>query len=198
MERDLTDEELVSRIQEGGASMFRILVTRYKDALLNYIARHTGRAGDAEDLLQELFIRVYRSIGTFDTARRFKPWIYRIATNICCDHAKKRKDTLSLDREYGSGTSDTSVTLMDFIADEHFRPEEDYLHKELLNEVRTRIEGLPAGQREAFLLFHYEGMQYKDIATALGIPVGTVKSRLHNACRRIFLEMQPGEGRAEA
>ena len=198
MEQNLSDEQIVSRIQEGDNAMFRHLVSRYNQPLLNYIARFTGRGDDAEDVLQELFIRVFRSLSGFDTSRRFKPWMYRIATNLCYDHLKKKKPALSLDKDYASADSDNGATLLDFIADENYDPEKHYLHRELLEEIKDRIDILPDGQREAFLMFHFEDMQYKDIAETLKIPVGTVKSRLHNACRRIFLSLSQREGRAQA
>lgn len=198
MERNLSDEQIVSRIQEGDNAMFRLIVSRYNQPLLNYIARFTGRGDDAEDVLQELFIRVFRSLSGFDPSRRFKPWLYRIATNLCYDFLKRKKPSLSLDKDYASADSDRGTTLLDFIPDENYDPEKHYLRRELLDEIKERIDTLPEGQRETFLLFHFEEMQYKDIAETLKIPVGTVKSRLHNACRRIFLSLSQREGRVQA
>jgi RNA polymerase sigma-70 factor (ECF subfamily) len=182
------DETLVLRIRQGESAVFAELVNRYAKCLLNYLARLVGDPDDAEDLLQDLFVRVFRHLDSYDPGRPFRPWIYRIATRLGYDHRKKRKKNahLSLDAPLGDDGS-----LADLLPDTRLTPERALAQQEALRELDHAVGELPAKQREAFILFHFEKLAYQEIAEALAIPLGTVKSRLHAASARVLLDLAP-------
>lgn len=188
----LSDEAIVRRIQEGDTAMFRVLVQRYSTCLLNYIHRLSGNKTDAEDLLQDVFVRVFNHLGTYDSKRPFRPWVYKVTTNLCYDFLKKRKSDLSLDQALSAGDDPGDASLMDLIPDEQYDPEKLAMRREFRAALEERIETLPHKQKEVFVLFHFEHFAYKEIADTLAVPIGTVKSRLHNACKRVFLDWEGG------
>ena len=186
-----TDEDLIRLVRQGETSAFEMLVKRYEMPLFNYIARMIGSRSEAEDLFQETFLRVYKHLDRFRTTGRFRPWVYRIATNLCKDHIKyrSRHRTVSLDKDRGG--SESSSRLVDRIADRNPSPSDQARESELAGLLETAIGCLSAKHRSVFLMARYEGLSYDDIAHALGIPLGTVKSRMNKAVH--FLLNRLGE-----
>jgi len=187
---DSSDEELIQLVQQGRTSAFEVLVKRYEMALFNYIGRMVGSAGDAEDLFQETFLRVYTHLDSFRVTARFRPWVYKIATNLCRDHLKyrRRHPQVSLDAAVGSEDgSEIPLNRMEApIAD----PGELASATETAEILEAAIEKLSPKHRSVFLLARYEGMPYEEIARMLGIPVGTVKSRMNKAVQFLLSELQ--------
>jgi RNA polymerase sigma-70 factor (ECF subfamily) len=175
-----TDEELALGVQRGNTEDLAALVERHHSPLLGYLYRMTG--GDrplAEDLVQEAFLRVLRSIGQYRHPRPFKPWLYAIATNLARDHYK-RAETRHTVSERGDEVA----------CGQDVRPEERVLAGEEAERVAAAVMALPAGQREAMVLRYYQSLSLSEIAEALGVPLGTVKSRLHLGLRRLRAELE--------
>jgi len=178
------DEGLMAMAQRGDGPAFERLVKRYEHRLFNYIRRMVGSSADAEDLFQETFLRVYRHRNRFRTSARFRPWVYRIATNLCRDHLRyrRRRPALSLNAPAG----DAGTALADTVAAPNPGPEEYARERELAAHIEAAIGRLSLKHRSVFVMARYEGMAYGDIARALRIPVGTVKSRMNHAVAQVL------------
>jgi len=187
---ETSDEELISLVRQGKTSMFEILVKRYEVPLFNYIRRMVRSASDAEDLFQETFLRVYTHLDSFRVTRRFRPWVYRIATNLCRDHLryKRRRPHVSLDAEVGSEGG--AQTVLDTLKAPTPNPSELASETEMAELIEVSVGKLSAKHRSVFLMARYEGMPYDEIARTLAIPVGTVKSRMNKAVKSLLAELQ--------
>lgn len=161
---ELRDEEIVSRVQKGETFWFGVLVERYEPKLSRYAEKFLFRDEAKEDLLQEIFIKAFTNIQSFDTTRRFSPWIYRIAHNEFVNTLKKRhKEPIPL--------FDTDILLPQEVEEE---PEIE-VSKPELDKLLNKID---AKYREVLVLFYFEEMDYKEISDVLEIPVNTVGVRL--------------------
>ena len=185
-----SDEELISLVLEGNTSVFEVLVKRYEIPLFNYIRRMVGNATDAEDLFQETFIRVYTHLDRFHMTARFRPWVYKIATNMCRDHLKYRRRHQHVSLETEVGSDDRPETLLDQIAAPTPNPSEVATATETAELLEAAVGKLPAKHRAVFLMAKYEGMPYDEIARTLEIPVGTVKSRMNKAVQFLLAELR--------
>lgn len=170
-----TDEALAQAVQQGSQTALHRLVMRHHAPLFGFLFRLTG--GDralAEDLVQETMVRLLRGIGSYDGQRPFKPWLYQIAVNTTRDHYK-RADTRYTASENGE---------IALVAGPQ-RLETAVIHQETMQEALTAMAHLPPHQREALLLRYAEGLSLAEIADVLDVPVGTVKSRLSLALKRL-------------
>ena len=185
-----TDEELVSAYRGGDNAAFETLVRRYSDELTRFLIRLVGNRALAEDAFQEAFLQVHLSAETFDTSRRFKPWLFTIAANKGRDALRRslRRRTLDLSAPIGNGGggsggagdygAKTYVDLMEIDVDP---PDKALGDDERDRLVQQAMEGLSPALREILLLAYFQRMPYNQIAESLRIPLGTVKSRLHAA-----------------
>jgi len=175
-----SDEELVEDALDGDAGAFRELIERYHDPLLRFLMRMTGQREMAEDVFQDTFLQVHQSLESFDTTRRFKPWLFTIAANKARDTLRKaqRRSAVSLSTRAGEGDGDALVDLLELEL-----PELDarMQSEELSDLVQKAIDAMPARLREILLLAYFQRLTYAQIADAYDIPLGTVKSRLHAA-----------------
>jgi RNA polymerase sigma-70 factor (ECF subfamily) len=170
-----SDEALALQLQQGRQMALTTLVERHYDPLLGYLYRLvSGDRALAEDLIQETFLRVLGSIGQYQHPRPFKPWLYAIATNLARNHYK-RADTR---RTLAAG--DDGV-----IEDEWEAPEAALLAQDEVQTVIAALASLPDEQREVIVLYYYQSLEGGEIAAALGIPLGTVRSRLAAGVRRL-------------
>ncbi len=160
----MTDDELILRFRKGDAKAFDELYSRYSKSLFNFICRMLNDRELAEDLLQEVFLRILTK--TYRAQAKFSTWLYTVATNLCLNEVKKRTKTYRLEKD---------------IPNPRDRPHREAERSELSQKIEEAISSLPATQRVAFCLRHYQGMPYREIARVLGCPLGTVKSRIHNA-----------------
>lgn len=180
--QEQTDEELIRRYRAGNIEAFESLVARYQIELFHFLSRFTGNRTTADDLFQETFLQVHISAGDFDTERRFRPWLFTIAANKARDHLRRsnRRQTSSLSApvDPSSGEGGEFVDLMQ--ADLETPPEEAQRH-EVQQMVRQTVGLMPEHLREILLLSYFHQFAYKEVAEMLGIPLGTVKSRLHTA-----------------
>ncbi|MEM6749769.1 MAG: RNA polymerase sigma factor [Planctomycetota bacterium] len=180
---DLSDEGLVTAYLDGRVEAFEELVGRYQDGLFRFLLRFVGSRASADDLFQETFLQVHQSAGTFDTRKRFKPWIFTIAANKARDHLRRnqRRSAASLSAPVRGAGDEGGVSFVDLIEDPLPMPEDRTQVRETADLVREVVGSLPDHLREVLLLAYFEQFAYKEIAEMLGIPLGTVKSRLHAA-----------------
>ena len=163
-----SDEDLMTAVASGDETALAALIDRYAASVHAYLLRHSGNRDDADDLLQETWVRVARSAKRFDTARRFRSWIYGIATNLARDLFRRR-----MTRERA---------LRDLAA---HPPAASGAGSVDCGELREHIAELPENMRAVLLLRYYEEMSEAEMAEILDVPRGTIKSRLHAALRRL-------------
>jgi RNA polymerase sigma-70 factor (ECF subfamily) len=177
-----TDEQLLADYLAGQADGFASLVGRYSPELFQFVMRFTGNAAAAEDIVQEAFLQVHLAARNFDPERRFKPWLFTIAANKARDHlrSRSRRPEAPLDA-FVEGGDDEGRRFMDLLADAPVSPTAGLEQEELRKAVERIVGQMPEMLREVLLLGYYHRMPYKDMAEVLGIPLGTVKSRLHAA-----------------
>jgi RNA polymerase sigma-70 factor (ECF subfamily) len=175
------DAELIARCQRADASAFDAIVARYKTKIYHYLYRMTGNAEDADDLTQEVFIRMYTNIGKFRAEASLSTWLFRIAGNLAVDRFRRTKNSrrlvTSLDAPIQPGEEEASRDVPDMT----MAPEVLVGRRELADQIESALAKLPAKLRSAVILFDVEGMSYDEIAGVEGIPLGTVKSRIFNA-----------------
>ena len=177
-----TDESLLREHLEGKTASFELLVRRYAQELHQFVLRFTGNSMAAEDVVQETFLQVHNSAGSFDLSRRFKPWLFTIGANKARDHLRKvsRRREVSFDAKVG-GDEESSQRFIDLLAGEDVLPHEEMQQEEKRRFVRGIMESVPAKLSEVLILAYFHRFAYKEIAELVGIPLGTVKSRLHAA-----------------
>ena len=182
MDNEASDAEILSRVSRGESAMFRVIVDRHARRLHAWAYRYTSSDEDAEELVQETLLRAFRSADRYDPSRPFVPWLFTILANLCHNWHKGHKHTraASLDRE-----TDDGGKLLDTIAAPHAGPDHATLDSETVREVRAAVNALDETYRPVFLLYYFEDFSLTEIARTIGIPVGTVKSRLHNGGKKL-------------
>ena len=181
-----TDEELMGRIQaDGDRDAFETLVHRYERELFSYLKRYLGSAEMAEDVFQATFLQVHLKKEHFEEGRRVRPWLYTIATNQAIDAQRrnKRHRMVSLDHRTG-GEGDVGA-LVEMLAGKDQTADEQMEGEEAKEWVREAVNELPEQLRGTLVLVYHQGLKYREAADVLGIPVGTVKSRLHSALLKL-------------
>ena len=174
------DLSLVERCRANDETAFNEVVTRYKAKVYNYLYRMTGSSDDAEDLTQEVFIRMYTSIDSFRSQSSLNTWLFRIASNLCVDRfrrAKNRTAAYSLDEPILGGETDGGHEFPDTT----YEPQRLLENVEMAEQIQRALAQLPEKLRATLILHDVEGMPYEEIAQVVGCPLGTVKSRLFNA-----------------
>jgi len=174
------DEALLDAYKNGEAAAFRALIERYRDSLLRFLIRFVGDRATAEDAFQEAFLQVHVSIDSFDPARSFRPWLYTIAANKARDLLRKkaRRPALELSAPIGKGNDRGFVDLMEH-SSAPIGQRLDDAERDLY--VQKAVNAMPEHLKEILLLAYFQRLSYQQVAEALGIPLGTVKSRLHAA-----------------
>jgi RNA polymerase sigma-70 factor, ECF subfamily len=176
----LTDAEMMLRVKAGDDSAFDFLVQKYRRAMVNFMYRMAHNAAVAEDLAQEVFLRVYRSRSSYEPSAKFTTWLYRIATNLAVNHARdtrheRPENMVSLDEpDEETGAS------MD-VADSAMSVEEKLMRRERLSAIRKTVQQLPDRQRMAVVMHKYQQMDYKQIAEVLKLSESATKSLLFRA-----------------
>jgi RNA polymerase sigma-70 factor (ECF subfamily) len=167
---------------DGKAGSFELLVRRHTRELYQFVLRFTGDSVTAEDVVQETFLQVYSSAQTFDPHRRFKPWLFTIAANKARDALRRRnrRHEVPFDANIGD-ENETGRRFVDLLSAEDTVPDEALLADERRQAVRDVIESMPDNLSEVLILAYYHRFPYKEIGEIVGIPLGTVKSRLHAA-----------------
>jgi len=179
-----TDAELMEQFGRGDDEAFRTLVRRHEGGLLTFFFRRCFDRTLAEDCAQEVFLRLVRHRGSWRPDAKFTTYLYRIAENHWIDRWRSRKAAppeASLDAVLG----DEGARMESAVADAGRRPEEFASDRELAEKLRRAVAALTEEQRAVFVLAETRGMKYAEIGDVLGIPVGTVKSRMHAAVGRL-------------
>ena len=173
---------IVRKVLGGDANAFETLVLEYEKNVYNIALRITGNSEDAADMTQEAFIKAYNSLQSFRGDSKFSVWLYRIVSNVCLDflRSKNRRPTVSLSVEDDDG-EDAQLD----VADESQSPELLLDRKLTRDSVRRGLDSLPPDYRQILLLREIQGLSYDEIAQALSLEVGTVKSRIFRARKRL-------------
>ena len=179
----VTDNGLVREFIGGNDAAFTQLVTRYKDALTNYLNMMVGDYDTAVDLCQETFLRIYRNIRKYSNLYQFSTWIYRIATNLAIDEMRyrKRRGRVFYRNVWGSRLAANKEGAEFEITDIRLGPRDEILRKESSQVLGDAIRSLPEKYRTAFIMKEVQELPYEDIAKVLNCSAGTIKSRLHRA-----------------
>ena len=185
----LTDAEVMLRVKAGDEPAFDYLVQKYRRPMVNFMYRMAHNAAVAEDLAQEVFLRVYRSRSGYEASAKFTTWLYRIATNLAVNHARdtrhERPDALvSLDEP----DQETGMT-MD-VADDSLTAEENLMRRERLQAIRQKVQDLPERQRLAVIMHKYQQMDYRQIAEVLKLSESATKSLLFRAYEALRAQLK--------
>jgi RNA polymerase sigma-70 factor (ECF subfamily) len=177
-----SDEELLAGFRRGQREAFGVLVRRYEGELFGYLRRYLGDNSLAEDVFQNTFLQVYTKIGKYEPGRPVRPWLYTIATHQAIDAMRRngRHQAVSLDRDREAAGMEMHQ-LLDLLESRGPGPLDYAQAEERRQLVRSSVDRLPDFLKQVVILAYYQGLKYRDIADILGIPVGTVKSRLHAA-----------------
>jgi len=195
---EASDEVLMMRFQSGDRAAFAALVRRHKTAIYNFILRQIRTPAAAEDLAQDVFVKIVQNAADFKHEARFTTWAYTVARNVCIDHLRK----MSLRRHPSLDHSDSGEgpTLGERTADS--RPgasvDRSAIGAELAVRITKAVEDLPAEQREVFLLREIGHVPFKDIAEMTNVPENTVKSRMRYALERLQEALEEYEDYARA
>lgn len=197
----MDENALIQSAQQGDLNAFNTLILHYQDAVFNTAVRILGDDDMAQDAAQEAFISAFQSINSF-RGGSFKAWILRTVTNACLDELRrqKRRPTTPLEPETSDGEEMDSPK---WLADSSMTPAQKAEADELEHAIQHCLEALPTEFRTAVVLADVQGMDYTEVAAAVRVPLGTIKSRLARArlrlreCLRSFEELLPSSFRLE-
>jgi RNA polymerase sigma-70 factor (ECF subfamily) len=182
MESDL---QLVERVKSGDDDAFRLLVERHSRALYRSAYRITGNGADADDVVQEAFLRSYRALGSFDSRATFTTWLHRIAINCALDLIDSRK------RREGRIDAGEDLALL---ASHEATPDRVVLGSEMQRAIAAAMNQLTGNERTAFVLRHFEGMPLEEIGEILGTRLNATKNTVFRAVRKLRQQLQPFTG----
>ena len=176
----MSESEYIALCQKGDMDAFNQLVLMYENKILNYCYRILGDRTDAEDATQEVFVKLYRFIGSFTGQSAFSTWLYKIASNVCLDLLRKNKrhktETVSLHQQNTEGEE-----FMMYVEDGSPTPYEVAQKNEAQRALLDALEKLGEDQKKVIILRDIEGLSYEEIADITGTAPGTVKSRINRA-----------------
>ena len=176
----LTDAEVMLRVKAGDEPAFDYLVRKYRRPMVSFMYRMAHNAAAAEDLAQEVFLRVYRSRASYEASAKFTTWLYRIATNLAVNHARDTRHERPENMASLDEPDEQTGTTMD-VADTSPNVEERLVRQERLKAIRQSVENLPERQRLAVLMHKYQQMDYKQIGEVLKLSESATKSLLFRA-----------------
>jgi RNA polymerase sigma-70 factor (ECF subfamily) len=175
VDESVSDEALMLCVQAGELSALQGLMVRYEKGLYNFLARCTGDRHLAEDLFQDTFLRVVEKRESFDPGRGFRSWLFSISANLARDACRRRK-VRSRDLEAGGER---------LARPEPVRPDVEAERREEMEIARVTLDKLPEDAKAMVLMHFCEGLRYREVAEIIGVPVGTVKSRIHWAVEKL-------------
>ena len=181
----LTDAELLERYREGDEEAFRELVNRYRNSLYAFLKHFLNQADLVEDVFQETFLQLFTSQESFDPSRPLRPWLFTIAANKAKDALRKSQRTSAV--PIGTMTDDEDMSFEEVLNDltsDTAVPYDEVARNETAEQVGDVIANMPEKLREILVLAYFNRFSYKQMASILSIPMGTVKSRLHAAVAR--------------
>jgi RNA polymerase sigma-70 factor (ECF subfamily) len=186
-----SDEELLLAYRSAGdRGAFEELVRRYEKELFGYLRHYLNDSEMAEDVFQQTFLQVHLKCEQFEVGRKVRPWLYTVATNQAIDSQRrnKRHKMASLDRRSNREMGESGA-LIDSLGGDGTEPGEEVEAAEQHEQIRQAVEQLPEQTRQVVMLVYFQGLKYREAADILGIPVGTVKSRLHAAIEKLSESM---------
>ena len=183
----VVNEILFKKAQNGDVEAFETLIRGYEKLIYNAAYRMLGDAGDAEDASQEVILKVYRNLSACKASTAFKSWLFRIINNTCIDELRKKKgkSTLSLDVRL----DDSDSRMEDFVLKDETTPESEFLRKDLSKNIQKAIDKLPPDYKAIIVMRDINELSYDEITEALGINIGTVKSRIARGRKRLRDEL---------
>ena len=184
-------EDLMARIAKGDADAFELLVNRHQTSVLNLIYRFIGDRTQAQDLVQEVFLRVWQAAKTYKPEAKFTTWIYRITANLCLNELKSsRRRKLFQFLRFGE---DQENTIEGALVDASPSPEDLLLSREQSRRISDALQSLPENQRMALVLRRYNNLSYQEIAKILNCSVSAVESLIVRVKRNLQKKLAPYE-----
>lgn len=195
--KDRTNEQLMVAYSQGDASAFEELLRRHQRPVLNFIFRYVGNRSTAEDLVQDVFMRIIRRASSYKREAKFTTWLYTIARNICIDHSRRmqHRRAASLDHPVRADGEDRR-TLGESIASPDAATDRRAIGRQLGKQIKVAVDNLADDQREVFLMREYLGLPFKEIAEIVGIPENTAKSRMRYALEKLRQDLAEYEDHA--
>jgi RNA polymerase sigma-70 factor (ECF subfamily) len=183
----MTDEALMAAYQQGDVAAFAELVARHEKRLWNFVRRFVTDSATAEDLLQEVFLRIVKNAAEWEASAKFSTWLYTIARNLCTDNARRGalRKADSLDQTPGPNRDESGPHRIDKIAGSDPNAEKAAMNREIADRVDRAVAELPLEQREVFLMREVMDMSFAEIAAATKSSEPTVKSRMRYALERL-------------
>ena len=181
---DLDDLQVMERIRQGDEAAMVSLVRRFQNELIGFFYNQAWDHTVAEELAQDTFVNCFRARERWQPTARVRTYLYRIAHNLWIDHLRRQRKVVSLDQEDGDGHR-----MHDELAAPRQAEADTDKGSEIRERVREALERLGPGHRDVFLMANNQGLRYQEIAQVLGIPEGTVKSRMHHAVRQLRHEL---------
>lgn len=176
------DKILAERSAQGDKEAYEMIIRRYQQPMLNYIGRMIGDRETALDFTQDIFLKTYASLHTYQPKFKFSTWLFKIASNFIIDHWRKKKlDTLSMDHPLGK---DDEGPVIQVAGDDPSLTQQFEL-QEIRKHIESALEKLPSEYRELFILRHINEFSYEEIAEIKGVPLGTIKNRVFQAKEKI-------------
>jgi RNA polymerase sigma-70 factor (ECF subfamily) len=182
---ETTDIDLVERVRGGNDDAFRLLVERHSRPIYRAAYRITGNTADADDVVQETFLRAYRALPSFDSRAAFNTWLHRIAINCSLDLIDSRK------RREGRIDAGEDLSLL---ASHDATPDRLALGTEMQRAIAAAMDALTGNERTAFVLRHFEGMPLEEIGQILGTRLNATKNTVFRAVRKLRQQLQPFTG----
>lgn len=176
-----SDNDLIERIRRGERRRFALLVDRYRDKAYSLAVRILHNREDAEEAVQDAFVRAYRSLGKFEGKAKFSTWFYRIAYNVCMSRVLRADEPPTVEFNEESGSEHGSFPVF-----------HEYEHKDMIEFVRRTIDGMPPKYSAVLTLFYLQDMTHEEICEITELPLGTVKVHLHRA-RKLLQEAVENE-----
>lgn len=164
-----SDYEIIIECLEGDKDAFAVLVSRYKKFIFGIVYKHFNSMDEAEDIAQEAFLKIYKSLKLYNPQYRFSTWSAKITVNLCLDILRKKK------------ISSVSLDEVDILARDNNTPESQYIENERIAMVHSAISKLPEKYSTIFSMYHEKGSSYKEIADKLELPISLIKNRLFRA-----------------
>lgn len=183
----MTDQDglLVQRCQANDITAFDEIVARYQNRIYHFVRRMVGNDTVAEDITQEVFLKAFRNISSFRQESSLQTWLFRIASNLCRDNYRRKQRETTWFSFWRKSSHDEDMSEEIELPDTSHAPELNFMQAELGAMIQNAIEQLSPVLREAIILHEIEEMPYEDIANALGVPLGTVKSRIFHGRSRL-------------
>jgi RNA polymerase sigma-70 factor (ECF subfamily) len=177
---DSDESRLAALARNGDRKAFAEIVKRYQNKIMKLGFRMLNQRQEAEDVAQETFFKVYSNLHRYDVTQKFSTWIYRVATNICIDRLRRRKEQISLDVAGSEPSNDnTNRELQLKISNKWQTPENQVILSELQGQVQQAVQQLPDKYRLAIVLRYMQELSLQEISEVLDIPLPTVKTRIH-------------------